>query len=160
LRGRIRGPDWPGFDDRIGGRLPYVIAVAILDGDVTPAQYEPNRILRDDVQSLLRCVSVIANPAYSQRFPEEMPCRIRVVLRDGRTLVKESRDYPGFVSQPMSWEMACNKFNLLAVPYTTDAERKAVISAIADLENTRVRDLMQLLTSVRVPPKVGSREHA
>jgi 2-methylcitrate dehydratase len=98
--------------------LPYVIAVAILDSDVMPAQYEPVRIRSQDVQSLLRRVSVSANPAYSQRFPEEMPCRIRVVLRDGRTLIKESRDYPGFVSQPMSWEMACKKFDLLTEPYT------------------------------------------
>jgi 2-methylcitrate dehydratase len=89
-----------------------------------------------------------------------MPCRISVVLRDGRTLVKESRDYPGFVSQPLSWEMACNKFNLVAAPYSTDAERKAVISTVADLENTQVRDLLQLLTSVRVPPKERSQKHA
>lgn len=139
--------------------LPYVVAVAILDGDVMPAQYELSRILREDVQNLLRCVSVTANPAYSQRFPEEMPCRIRVILRDGRTLVKESRDYPGFVSQPMSWEMACNKFNRLSAPYTTDEERKAITNAVADLENVRARDLMRLLASVRVPP-VGSHQYA
>jgi 2-methylcitrate dehydratase len=75
--------------------LPYIIAVAVLDGDVMPAQYEQDRIRREDVQELLRRVSVSANPAYSQRFPEEMPCRIQVVLRDGQALVKESRDYPG-----------------------------------------------------------------
>ena len=139
--------------------LPYVIAVAILDGDVMPAQYEPQRIHGEDVQNLLRRVSVSANPAYSQRFPEEMPCRIQVVLRDGRTLVKESRDYPGFVSQPMSWEMACNKFNLLAALYTTDAERRAVTNAVADLESTRIRDLMKLLSCVRVPSAVRTGEH-
>jgi 2-methylcitrate dehydratase len=139
--------------------LPYVIAVAVLDGDVMPAQYQANRIIKDDVQKLLRRVSVTANPAYSQRFPEEMPCRIRVVLRDGRALVRESRDYPGFVSQPMSWEMACNKFNLVAAPYAGGAERKAIANAVANLENLRVRELTRLLTSVSVPAKVSS-EHA
>jgi 2-methylcitrate dehydratase len=140
--------------------LPYVIAVAVLDGDVMPAQYQANRILKDDVQNLLRRVSVTANPAYSQRFPEDMPCRIRVVLRDGRALVKESRDYPGFVSQPMSWEMACNKFNLVAAPYAPEAERKAITNAAANLENLRVRELMRFLTSVSVPATVRSSEHA
>ena len=105
--------------------LPYVVAVAVLDGDVMPAQYESSRILREDVQNLLRRVSVTANPAYSQRFPDEMPCQVRVTLSDGRTLTKEGRDYPGFVSQPMSWELATQKFNRLAAPYTTDAERKS-----------------------------------
>ncbi len=140
--------------------LPYVIAVAILDGDVMPAQYEPDRIRREDVQKLLRRVSVSANPVYSQRFPEEMPCRIQVVLRDGQTFVNESCDYPGFVSQPMSWEMVSNKFNLLMTPHATDAESKAIRNAVADLENTRIRDLMQLLTSVRVRSAIGEDKRA
>jgi len=127
--------------------LPYVIAVAILDGDAMPAQYVPARVRAEDVQSLLRRVSVTANSAYSQRFPEEMPCQIRVVLHDGRTLTKESRDYPGFISQPMSWEMVCNKFNRLAAPFANEAERKAITNAVADLENVRARDLTALLSS-------------
>jgi 2-methylcitrate dehydratase len=140
--------------------LPYVVAVAVLDGDVMPAQYESGRILREDVQNLLRRVSVTANPAYSQRFPDEMPCQVRVTLSDGRTLTKEGRDYPGFVSQPMSWELATQKFKRLAAPYATDAEGKAITNAVADMDNTRVRDLMRLLSSVRIHNQAGSRKHA
>lgn len=140
--------------------LPYVVAVAVLDGDVMPAQYESGRILREDVQNLLRRVSVTANPAYSQRFPDEMPCQVRVTLSDGRTLTKEGRDYPGFVSQPMSWELATQKFKRLAAPYATDAEGKAITNAVADMDNTRVRDLMRLLSSVRIHNPAGSRKHA
>lgn len=140
--------------------LPYVIAVAILDGDVMPAQYEPQRISGEDVQSLLRRVSVTANPAYSQRFPEEMPCRIQVVLRDGQTLVKESRDYPGFISQPMSWEMACKKFNLLMAHYATEVQRKDLINLVADLENIRIRQLMQPLARIRLASRTRGKIHA
>jgi 2-methylcitrate dehydratase len=138
--------------------LPYVVAVAILDDDVMPAQYVLARILAEDVQSLLRRVFVTANSAYSQRFPEEMPCQIRVVLYDGRILTKESRDYPGFVSQPMSWEMVCNKFNRLAAPFANEAERKAITNAVADLDHIRARDLTALLGSV-LASKTGSHEH-
>lgn len=139
--------------------LPYVIAVAVLDGDVMPAQYEPGRIMKEDVQGLLRRVFVTTNDTYSQRFPEEMSCRIRVVLRDGKALVKESRDYPGFVSHPMSWDAACAKFNRLSVPYATDAERRAITNAVSDLENMQIRDLMRLLSSIGIPSKAGSRKH-
>ena len=140
--------------------LPYVIAVALLDGDVMPAQYEQERIRREDVQKLLRRVSVSANPAYSQRFPDEMPCRIRVVLRDGQAFVKESRDYRGFVSQPMSWETVSKKFNLLAAGSASAADRNALINAVADLENTRIRDLMGLLASIGASSGVGSERYA
>src|SRR5574337_229934 len=37
--------------------LPYLISVALLDGRVMPEQYEPDRINRSDVQTLLHKVS-------------------------------------------------------------------------------------------------------
>lgn len=140
--------------------LPYVIAVAILDGDVMPAQYEQDRISRDDVQQLLRRVFVKPNPDYSQRFPQEMPCRIQVELRDGQKLVRESRDYPGFVSHPMTWATVSDKFNRLAEPYAEMSERKSVIEAVANFENTRIRELMRLLASVQAHPAIGEAKHA
>jgi 2-methylcitrate dehydratase len=36
--------------------LPYLLAVAALDGDVQPAQLDPERIAKPDVQGLLRKV--------------------------------------------------------------------------------------------------------
>ena len=43
--------------------LPYILAVAILDGKVTPEQYRLERIRRPDVQNLLR--RVIGKPECS-----------------------------------------------------------------------------------------------
>jgi 2-methylcitrate dehydratase len=34
--------------------LPYIVAVALIDGNVLPEQYQPERILRSDVQDLLK----------------------------------------------------------------------------------------------------------
>src|SRR5215475_5332629 len=45
--------------------LPYVIAVAILDGQVMPEQYSPDRIARQDVQSLLRKIRARPSADYS-----------------------------------------------------------------------------------------------
>ena len=139
--------------------LPYILAVAILDNQVTPEQYRLERIRRPDVQGLLRRVTVRPNTAYSERFPNEMPCRIAVRLRDGRTLIKEMRDYPGFFSQPMTWDMVFEKFERLAEPYTTASERRAIADAVAELENTKISDLMTLLGEVRAPHGSGGGEH-
>src|SRR5207249_407699 len=80
--------------------LPYMVAAAILDGQVMPEQYRPERIQRPDVQALLRKIAVRPLAAFSDRFPDEMPCRITVFLSDGRTLVKEKRYYEGSSSRP------------------------------------------------------------
>jgi len=131
--------------------LPYILAVAILDGKVTPGQYRIDRIRRPDVQNMLRRVVVSPNAAYSERFPNEMPCRVGIRLRDGRILTKEMRDYLGFFTQPMTWDMAFAKFDCLAEPYSTPVERRAIADAVSELENTQVSDLMRLLAGIQLP---------
>jgi len=128
--------------------LPYVIAVAILDGRVMPEQYEPERIRRADVQALLGKVSVQLNASFSERFPNEMPCRIKITLKDGRVLEHETKDYEGFFTRPMSWEMAIQKFNEIATPYASAAQRTAIADAVANLERISVRELMQCLSTL------------
>ncbi|MCC6368596.1 MAG: MmgE/PrpD family protein [Bryobacterales bacterium] len=132
--------------------LPYILAVAVLDGTVMPEQYRAERILRSDVQEMLRRVKVSSNASYSQRFPNEMPCRITIRLRSGRALTKEMRDYPGFFTHPMTWEMAYSKFERLAEPYTTAPERQAIAGAVFNMENTSASDLARLLGAVHAPP--------
>ena len=139
--------------------LPYILAVAVLDGAVMPEQYRPERIRRSDVQEMLRRVRVSPNESYSARFPNEMPCRITIRLRDGRTLAKEMRDYPGFFTHPMTWEMAFSKFESLAEPHTSAAERRAIADAVFKLESTSTSDLARLLGAVHVPRESGEVIH-
>jgi 2-methylcitrate dehydratase len=131
--------------------LPYIVAVAILDGQVMPQQYEPERIRRPDVQRMLRRITVTPSASYSERFPNEMPCRIRMCLHDGRVVTKEARDYPGFLSQPMSWDTVFQKFERLTEPYTTPEQRTAIAGTIHELEDAKVADLTRLLASVGGP---------
>jgi 2-methylcitrate dehydratase len=125
--------------------LPYMVAVALVDGDVSPAQYEPERIVREDVQNLLRTVTIRPDEALSKRFPVEMPCRIQITLKDGRTLDIEKRDYEGFYTRPISWEKAIDKFERLAAPFTNPAQRMSIIEAVAHLETKEVEHLTSLL---------------
>jgi 2-methylcitrate dehydratase len=130
--------------------LPYMVAVALLDGSLTPEQYEPDRIRREDVQGLLRKVIVRPLDAYSARFPEEMPCRLTITLRDGTTLVKEKRDYEGFHTRPMSWDRVRAKFEGLAEPYADARLRDDVVAAVATLETIQIWELTELLGQVEL----------
>src|SRR5262245_62474964 len=125
--------------------LPYMVAVALLDGEVTPAQYRPERIAASDVQALLRRVVVRPADDASRRFPADMPCRLRVILRDGRRLEAVKRDYEGFVTRPMSWEGVAGKFTQLAAPHAGPALRRDLLDTVAHLEEARARDLAGLL---------------
>lgn len=131
-----------------GHSMPYAVVAALLDGRVMPEQYRPENIRRPDVQRLLAEVTVKPNAAYSRDFPNELPCRVRLRLRDGRVLTREMREYPGFYTQPVGWSAAREKFDQLAGPYTTPELRAAVADAVAHFEEIRVADLMRLLAGV------------
>lgn len=135
--------------------LPYMLAAAALDGDVMPEQYAPERIGRDDVQELLRRVVVRPAPDLSARFPAEHPCRVRVVLDDGRVLARERRDYHGHVTLPMSWAEVRAKFARLCSGRLTPVEQVSVINAVSDLEDLDVTELWNRIGGL---PRAEARE--
>lgn len=130
--------------------LHYMTAVALLDDRVLPAQYTSERVNADDVQHLLRKITVRENPAYSRRFPEEMPCDITVHMDDGMEYSIEKEDYEGFYTRPMSWETVVEKFERLSTPYTDASGREEIIDAVENLEDLSIEQLVQPLRTVRV----------
>lgn len=128
--------------------LQYMIAVAALDNAVGPKQYLPDRILKPDVQSLLRKVSVRPVAEYSDLFPDALPCRITVRLKSGKIKVKEKRDYEGFFTRLLSWERVVKKFNTLCPPSLDKRLREKIIHATAHLEEIDVAELTMLLGKV------------
>ncbi len=134
--------------------LPYMMAAVLLDGNLMPEQYHPERIQRRDIQQLLKKIDVYEKSEYSDRFPLEMVVDLTVTLKDGRSLYISKTDYEGFHSRPASWEFIIEKFNLLSVPYTTEKLREDIISVVQNLENHSVNELMQLLEQVQVPAAV------
>jgi 2-methylcitrate dehydratase len=131
--------------------LPYLIAVAILDGEVMPEQYSPERIRRSDVQKLLRKVHVTPSADLSQRFPGELPCRLTVHLAGGRRLGAEKSDYQGFTTRPPHWASARTKFDRLSDLHTTRELRNRIAEMVECMEKAPVRRLMELLRQAEAP---------
>ncbi len=136
--------------------LRYILAVALLDDQVMPQQYEVARIASPDVQTLLKRVSIRSETRLSERFPGEMPCRLIVHLRDRRTLRKEKTDYEGFHSRPATWDMVQRKFEELSGNYTSSRLQREIIGAVAELENMPVVHLLSLLAKIGAPKRVAA----
>jgi 2-methylcitrate dehydratase len=132
--------------------LPYLLAVALLDGQVLPEQFAPERILRSDVQELLRRVDVRPAADLTARFPAEHACRVRVRLADGTTLAAAKSDYEGFLTRPMNRERAHEKFERLATARVEPELAAELAGAVAALDELHARDLTALLG------KAGARE--
>jgi len=128
--------------------LQYMVSAALLDGQVMPAQYEPERIEADDIQSLLQKVKVSPKQEYSDRFPNEMPTKLIVYLKNGETHQIEKSDYEGFHTRPMSWDTIIQKFEGLAEPYTSSELREQIVEMTHNFEQHSVTELMELLKKV------------
>ena len=129
--------------------LPYLLAVALLDGDVQPAQLEPSRIEAPDVQDLLRKVTVRPDDGFTARYPGEVPSRVTVQLKDGRSYSHEVQSYPGFPTRPFAWDEIVAKFDKLAAGRVSDGLASDIKAAVRSLETIEVKDLMTLLGQVK-----------
>jgi 2-methylcitrate dehydratase len=133
--------------------LPYLLAVALLDGQVLPEQFAPERILRTDVQDLLRRVVVRPAADLTARFPAEHACRLRIRLAGGATLAAEKADYHGFVTRPMGWARARQKFEGLGAGLDPGL-RAELADAVSSLDELETRDLTALLARAGAPETV------
>jgi 2-methylcitrate dehydratase len=125
--------------------LPYLLAVALLDGDVMPAQFEPDRIAKADVQQLLKKVSVRPDQEFTDHYPAKMPAKVVVRLQDGKVIEHEVQDFPGMPSDPFTWEDSVEKFDRLVAGRADESVSRAIKDAVRSLESIHVKDLMQLL---------------
>lgn len=133
--------------------LPYIAAVSLLDGDVGPAQYTPEKIASTRVHELLARVHVTLDPDLSERFPHELPCRLRIRQSDGVVLETETSGYHGFFSDPFGWDDACEKFDRLAGALIDHTLRDEIFQRVSDVDELdHVRSLTSLLARVPRPP--------
>jgi 2-methylcitrate dehydratase len=126
--------------------LPYLCAVALLDGDVWPEQLTEERVRRRDVGDLMQRVTVRQRDELSMRYPGEVPVAINVILRDGRELRGRKSDYVGFArSRRLDWDGALAKFDRLAGPALDRALRREIPQAVEALDSIPVSELTGLL---------------
>jgi 2-methylcitrate dehydratase len=128
--------------------LPYLLSVAILDGDVQPAQLEPGRIAKPDVQKLLQKVTVRPDASFTTRYPAEVPSRVTVRLKSGQSFSNEVSAYPGGSNRPFSWSEIEAKFDKLATGHTTAKSRQTIMHAVRSLEDIQMSDLMKALSEL------------
>jgi 2-methylcitrate dehydratase len=129
--------------------LPYMLAAALIDGEVQPEQYAPERIAASDVQMLLRKVTITPRMSLSARFPKRLPAELEVELEDGTIFSAQREDYHGFHTDPFDWTAARAKFDRVTRAFTTAADRDAIADMIATLEERPIAALTSLLGGIR-----------
>jgi 2-methylcitrate dehydratase len=123
----------------------YCVTVALLDGDVGPAQFTEERLKAADVQDLIRRVELVVAPELNALYPATTPGVTTIHLKDGRVLSKRIDHPPGHPANPLSREELERKFRALAGPYITKDRAGEIIRKVWELERLDdIGELMQL----------------
>jgi 2-methylcitrate dehydratase len=148
--GGVMGPkDHPQTKEQADYNLKYLIAAALLDDQVGPAQLDHARIQAPDAQALLARVEIRADERFSARYPRELSARVTIRTQDQRMFVKEQFGYEGGLTNPMSWNRTVEKFHWLAEPFASEELRHKLIQTVQELDARPISELMDLLAQVR-----------
>src|ERR1700751_1056723 len=128
--------------------LPYVIAAALVERQVTPAQFEMEKIMDPVIRAQLKKVEVVADPEIEKVFPALQRVIVNLTTSAGQTFTKQL-DYPrGDPRNPLTDQEVEEKFAALAEGVLPAAAQKKLKDAIWNLEKIgSVSKLMGLMKS-------------
>ena len=125
--------------------LPYCTAVALADGDVTLAQFAPERFTDSALLDLVAKVKLHRDAALSARYPVGIPNRLTITLADGKKLVKEVEFPRGHAKNPMTDAEVEKKFRTLVEPRYGKSKADRILQTCWELEKlTSVATLIRL----------------
>jgi 2-methylcitrate dehydratase len=141
--------------------LFYLVAVALLDDQVDPEQFEPERIQKDDVQKLLQKIDVhtksplhkplivagVLDP-YTQVYPDKVKTKVEITLKNGRQLSCEKDDYEGFFTRPLTWEKVIQKFQRLCTGIISPLQQHQIIETVKMLDQLTMDTLIKLISDI------------
>jgi len=114
---------------------PYLVAVALHDGVVTPASFTPQRIHDPALRSLISKMTIDPNPGFSRRYPDEILCRLAVTTGAGRTHVAQCVYPKGFPQNPMSDADVEGKFRACCAALLTAQQCDRALELLWSLED-------------------------
>jgi len=137
--------------------LPYVIAAALVDRQVTPGQFTREKIMDPKIRAQLRKIEVVADPEIEKVFPALQRVVVNISTTDGATYSKQL-DYPkGDPRNPLSDQEIEEKFSALAEGVLSDKAQAKLKDAIWSLEKvSSVSKLMALMRADVRPRKKAS----
>jgi 2-methylcitrate dehydratase PrpD len=127
--------------------IPWAVAAALVLGRTDPSAFDETALGDARIRDLARRVVITTDPAMSPRRVDAPTARVRVGLRDGRTLEETTTVVRGDALSPVPRDEITAKFLALASPVLGDAQARKVADTVAEtdtLEDIRVLTEMLL----------------
>lgn len=130
--------------------LPYVLAVALMDGDVVPGSFSDARRADPALRALMQRVSVHEDPELTREHAGELPnwpSTVEVVLKNGARLARRTRWPKGHPRNPLSDAELEAKFRRLAGGVVSPPQADRLLQTLWSLD--RLADIGLLAEQFR-----------
>ena len=125
--------------------LPYCLARAILDREITPRTFEIERIRDPRLKSIIHRIKGEASTEFEKLFPEKQPSRVTITTKDGAEY-SAYLEYPkGDPREPMTDGELQTKFAALVHNRLSPKVVTQLKQMIYTCENMKTRELMRHL---------------
>lgn len=128
--------------------LPYVIAAALVDGNVLPESFSDEKLKDPRIRELLPKIKVVSDPEIDELFPRIKRARVTITTTDGQSYTAQTDAAKGDPADPMSDEDIVAKFRANVRGVLSSERMDEVIEATWRLDSlTNMREYMELLIS-------------
>ena len=128
--------------------IPFLVAMALQDGAVTPGSFTPQRVADPTLRALMSRMTMTEGPGFTEKYPQQYNCRI-VVATSGGEKYEASTSYPkGHKSNPLSDREVDRKFTSLASAVLSEQQCAEALKLLWCIEDAP--DLTRILEAVEV----------
>jgi len=128
--------------------IPWAVAAALVLGRTDPVAFDAATLADARIRDLARRVEIGTDPAMSPRRADAPTARVRIVLRDGRTLEETTTVVRGDALSPAPRDEIMGKFVTLASPILSESHARKVADAVDEIHTL---DDVRALTALLVP---------
>lgn len=129
--------------------LPFLAAVALVDGEVTLDSYRPERLRDPALRSLMQRIEIQEDPAIRDLGGGRQPFEIRITMQDGRELCADGEFPHGDWTRPASDAEIDAKFDALTQKVLSPERRQQIRDSARHL--AQLQDLNELTCLLRTP---------
>ena len=131
--------DIPSCADEAQYNIAYPVASSIVNGGFSIAQVEETNDPK--VHAMMEKLTFQCDPELDAKFPAKRLCRVRMILKDGRTVVSGVHEPRGEAFENIGYDWLAEKFLRITGHKLTRDQQNELIADLRN-DNWTVRDLV------------------
>ena len=115
--------------------IPFLVAMALQDGAVTPNSFAVQRIADPSLRALMSKMTMSEGAGFTENYPQQYNCRIEVLSKSGESRVAATSYPKGHKQNPLSDSEVGQKFCNLASAVLSDKQCEETLELLWNAES-------------------------